>query len=179
MSGSLFILLLAAVTAGAPVTLNTELHHNTLRVEIQLHEPLPENLETALPSGAEVAVTYLVRVRSARKVWWDKRVWKGEAVASSIFDPVTGRFRCDLVVDGVIVSSREAESIDDARRWLTSPETVRFAMPEDLKKTSLRVRVRAVFSSSTKWLFFPDVEGTEWVEVPIEDPEGPNRGTES
>jgi hypothetical protein len=27
-----------------------------------------------------------------------------------------------------------------------------------------------VFSSSTKWLFFPETEGTDWVEAPIELP---------
>jgi hypothetical protein len=171
MFRSIVLVLVAAAATAAPVTLDTALDGDTLSLEIRLAEPLPENLETALPSGAKVAVTYLIRVRSARKVWWDKKVWRGDAVASAIFDPVTGRYRCELVLDGVVVSSREAESTDEARKWLKAPDTVRFAMPEDLKRISLRVRVRAVFASSTKWLFFPDVDGTKWVEVPIAIPE--------
>jgi hypothetical protein len=45
-------------------------------------------------------------------------------------------------------------------------------MPAELQSRPLWVRVRAVFSSSTKWLFFPDTEGTEWVEAPIAVPTG-------
>jgi hypothetical protein len=180
MFRTMVLALVAAATATAPVTLETALDSDTLSLEIRLEEPLPDNLETALPSGAKVAVTYLIRVRSARKVWFDKRVWRGDAVASAIFDPVTGRYRCELVLDGVVVSSREAESTDEARRWLKAPDTVRFAMPEGLKQTSLRVRVRAVFASSTRWLFFPDVDGTEWIEVPIAAPQPePGPATES
>jgi len=171
MSGLLPVLLAAVVAAAAPLTLETELDRDALTLQLQLNQALPETLETALPTGAAVEVRYQIRVRSTRKVWRDKRVWRGEAVASSIFDPVTGRYRCELVLDGVITSIREVESIDDAREWLTTPAKVRLAMPEDLRPSTLRVRVRAVFSSSTKWLFFPDVEGTEWIEAPIAQPQ--------
>ena len=167
MSSWLAILLAAAVSASAPLTLETELAKGTLTVEFQLHEPLPEFLEGALPTGAAVDVNYQVRVRSKRKVWWDKKVWKGDATATAVFDPVTGRYNCVLVLDGVIVSSREVETRDEALAWLANPGVVRFAMPENLRESSLAIRVRAVFSSSTKWLFFPDTEGTVWVEVPI------------
>ncbi len=167
MSNWLAILLAAAVSASAPLTLETELDKGTLTVEFQLQESLPAFLEEALPSGAAVEVNYQVRVRSKRKAWWDKKVWKGDATASAVFDPVTGRYNCGLVLDGVIVASREVESSDEALAWLAHPGIVRFAMPEGLRESSLFIRVRAVFSSSTKWLFFPDTEGTEWVEVPI------------
>ena len=167
MSGWLALLLAAAMSASAPLTLETELDNGTLTVTFQLHEALPASLEAALPSGASVRVNYQVRVRSKRKLWWDKKVWKGDAVASTIFDPVTGRYRNKLTLDGVIVSSYEVESVDEARSWLANPDPVRFAMPENLQGSPLKVRVRAVFSSSTKWLFFPDVEGTKWFEAPI------------
>jgi hypothetical protein len=74
------------------------------------------------------------------------------------------------VVDGVIVSSQEFETVDAARSWLADPGRVRFAMPEVPRSRPMWVRVRAVFSSSTKWLFFPETEGTDWVEAPIELP---------
>ncbi len=167
MSGLLAILLATVVSASPPLELDTTLERDTLRVTFRLVEPLPESLEAALPTGAGVSVRYLIRVRSNRKLWWDKKVWKGEAVAEAVFDPVIGRFRCDLVLDGVIVNSREVETLEAARRWLVAPDEIRFAMPESPLKGNLKVRVRAVFSSSTKWLFFPDTEGTRWVERPI------------
>jgi len=164
------VLLAVAVSTSAPIVLETELERDTLTVQFRLTEPLPEALESALPSGATVAVRYQVRVRSIRKAWWDKKMWTGEAVATAVFDPVIGRFRCDLVLDGVIVTSHEVETLDAARSWLLDPGRVRFAMPEQMGSRPLRVRVRAVFASSTKWLFFPDIEGTTWVEQPIAPP---------
>jgi hypothetical protein len=180
MKPALLAILVAAAAAGAtPLVVHTELANDTLTVEFRLTEPLPADLEGALPSGATVEVRYQVRVRSTRKLWWDKKMWKGEAVASAAFDPVIGRFDCELVLDGVIVTSHEVETIDAARSWLAEPGRVRFALPEDFESRSLEVRVRAVFSSSTKWLVFPDTEGTDWVDAPIAlpasevAPEGP------
>lgn len=170
MPAVLAILLALAVSGSTPIVLNTELERGTLTVQFSLTEPLPETLEAALPSGATVAVRYQVRVRSIRKVWWDKKMWTGEAVAAAIYDPIIGRYRCELVLDGVIVTSHEVETIDEARSWLVDPGRVRFAMPDDMGSRPLRVRVRAVFASSTKWLFFPDIEGTAWVEQPIAVP---------
>jgi len=167
VSGLLAVLLVAAVSSAPPMALDAVLERDTLRVEFRLEQPLPEPVESALPTGAEVTIRYLVRVRSTRKLWWDKKVWKGEAVAGVVFDPVIGRYRCDLVLDGVIVNSREVNTLEEARQWLVEPGEVRFAMPDRPLKGNLRVRVRAVFSSSTKWLFFPDTEGTKWVELPI------------
>ena len=161
------VLLAAAVSTAPPLALNATLERDTVRVEFRLAQSLPEALESALPTGAEVRIRYLVRVRSTRKLWWDKKVWKGEAVAGAVFDPVIGRYRCDLVLDGVVVNSLEVNSLEEARAWLIDPGEVRFAMPESPLKGNLRVRVRAVFSSSTKWLLFPDTEGTRWVEIPI------------
>ena len=168
----LAVLLAASAATAAPIAVDTELEQSTLTVEFHLNDPLPDTVEAALPSGASVEVRYQVRVRSTRKMWWDKKMWTGEAVATAVFDPVIGRFECELVVDGVIVASHEVETVDAARSWLTDPGRVRFAMPAELESRPLWVRVRAVFSSSTKWLFFPDTEGTEWVEAPIELPPG-------
>jgi len=168
----LAVLLAASAATAAPIVVDTALEQNTLTVEFRLTEPLPDTVEAALPSGAVVEVRYQVRVRSTRKMWWDKKMWTGEAVATTVYDPVVGRFECELVVDGVIVKSHEVETVDAARSWLVDPGRVQFAMPAKLESRSLWVRVRAVFSSSTKWLFFPDTEGTEWVEAPIELPTG-------
>ncbi|HOC42969.1 MAG TPA: DUF4390 domain-containing protein [Thermoanaerobaculales bacterium] len=166
----LAMLLAAAAAAAAPLVVQTELSSDTLTVAFRLDEPLPASLEDALPSGATVEVRYQVRVRSARKLWWDKKMWKGEAVATAVFDPIIGRYECELVLDGVIVTSHEVETTDAARSWLSDPGPVRFALPEGLEPRSMEVRVRAVFSSSTKWLFFPDTEGTDWVGAPIAVP---------
>lgn len=148
------------------MTLEVEHDREVLNVSFQLLGELPESLEAALPTGAVVRIRYPLRVRNPRPMWWDKKMWKGEVVATASFDPITGRYRCEVVLDGVIVNSLELESAEAAREFLMSPGPVLLSLPLP-KKAKLFVRVRAIFKSSTKWLLFPSVEGTKWVEVPI------------
>ncbi len=169
MPGAIAVCVAAALLAQPPVALDVTRDRDALRVSFTLLEPLPESFETALPSGALVRVRYPLRVRSKRRMWWDRKVWKGEVVASAAFDPVTGRYGCELVLDGVIVNSREFDTAAAAVQFLTSPGPVLLSLPP-AKKSTLWVRVRAVFSSGTKWLLFPSAEGTDWVEVPASSP---------
>ena len=45
--------------------------------------------------------------------------------------------------------------------------SVRLVVSDFKKLNRLYLRARAVFSTSTMWLVFPDREGTEWVTVPV------------
>lgn len=166
MSGIVLLLLAATLSSQAPLALEVEQQRDTLRVSFQLLQPLPVSIEEALPSGAEIEVRYPLRVRSPRALWWDRKHWKGEVVATAIFDPITGRYRCEVVLDGVIVSSQEFESAAGARDFLAAPGPVLLSLSIE-KRARLLVRVRAIFSSSTKWLIFSSVDGTPWVEVEI------------
>jgi hypothetical protein len=172
MSGVVGALLAALLAAQGPMALEVEHDHDVLTVSFQLLGALPESMAEALPTGAVVRIQYPLRVRNPRPMWWDKKMWKGEVVAAASFDPITGRYRCEVVLDGVIVNSRELSSAAAAREFLMSPGPVLLSLPLP-KKAKLFVRVRAIFSSSTKWLLFPSVEGTKWVEVPI-----PRKSTE-
>jgi hypothetical protein len=113
-------------------------------------------------------VAYPLRVRARRRLLWDRRVWRGHIICTVAFDPVTGRYRCELLLDSVIVASAEVSEAEDARRWLRAPPAVRLALPASKRPPQLLVRIRAVFASSTKWLLFPSVEGSDWVEVAVE-----------
>jgi hypothetical protein len=167
----LAILLAAQAAASPPIALEVERSDEVLRVSFRLREELPETIEAALPSGALVRIRYPVRVRDPRKLWWDHKLWKGEVVTTVGFDAVTGRYRGEVVLDGVIIASHEFDSSTAAREFLLDPGPVLLALPTKKKTPTLRVRVRAVFSSSTTWLIFPSVEATEWVEVTVPPPE--------
>jgi hypothetical protein len=169
MTGILSLSVVAALLVQPPIALEVDRERDVLRVSFALVEAMPEEIESALPTGAQVRIRYQLRVRSPRRLWWDKKTWRGEAVASAIFDPVTGRYRCELVLDGVIVSSSELESSRRALEFLRSPGPVLLSLPPT-KRSELRVRVRAIYAARTKWLLFPSVDGTKWVEVPIEGP---------
>ena len=169
---TVLVCLLAMASADLPLEVEAARVRDAVELRLGLRQDLPSAVEEALPSGAVVRVVYPVRVRSARWLLWDRRVWKGDVVSSVVFDPVTGRYRCELVLDGVIVAARETSVADDARRWLQDPPPVRLSLPAGRREEALHIRVRAVFSSSTVWLVFPSVTGTEWVEVPIETPAG-------
>lgn len=159
---------LVVATATAPLAVEAARERDMLRISFRLLAPLPAAIENALPSGAVVRVRYPIRLRSDRKLWWDRKVWKGEVISLVVFDPVTGRYRGDVVLDGVIVTSREMDTAADAREFLIQPGPVLLALPPKRRAPSMKVRVRAVFASSTQWLFFPDIEGTSWVEVPLQ-----------
>lgn len=139
-----------------------------LVISFTLIQELPELTEETLSSGATVTIDYPLRVYGKRRFFPDRKVWKGVAKVTVNFDAVTGRFLCQLIVNGDTTASREVQSIDEARSWLTSPPAVELPVPEARRDAVLRVRVRAVFASGTAWLVFPSTDGTEWQEVRLD-----------
>ena len=160
--------LAAAVAATPSLTVQVQRAGAALEVSVELDAPLPEQLDRALPTGAEVRVRYNLKVHARRRLWWDRRVWRGEMTATVAFDPVTGRYRCEQQLEGVIVASTETTSADAARSWLTAPPSIRLVIPRT--KKALRLRARAILNSGTVWLVFPTTTGSDWVEAPVEGP---------
>ncbi|MCD4749089.1 MAG: DUF4390 domain-containing protein [Thermoanaerobaculales bacterium] len=156
-----------ALLATAPLAIGVTPVRGALEIQLHLEEPLPETFTDALPSGAVVRVIYPLRVRRSRTLMWDGRVWKGEITSRVAFDPLVGRYQCELLLDEVIVTSAEVDSAKDAVSWLTTPPPVRLGLKDIRKLTRLYVRARAVFSVSTTLLVFPDTEGTDWVSVSV------------
>jgi hypothetical protein len=138
-----------------------------LEVQLTLEEALPEAFTDALPSGAVVRVIYPIRVRKKRSFIWDGRVWKGEVTSRVAFDPLTGRYFCELLLDEVLVTSQEVETAESARLWLLSPPPIRLVFDEMKDLHRLYVRARAVFSTSTTMLVFPNSEGTKWTNAQV------------
>ncbi len=165
MSFALVLLVVAGVTSPEPLTVEVVRSHTTVDISFELTQPLPDELASALASGAEARLSYTLKIKARRKAWWDRRVWSGQLVAIAAFDPITGRYRCSVVLDGVITSTGEGESAEAARQWLRAPPPVRVELPEARRDAELRIRVRAVFSTGTTWLVFPTQNATPWVEV--------------
>jgi hypothetical protein len=172
-------LCLAVAVAAPPMALEATREGEVLHVSFSLLAPLPDAINEALPSGAAVRVRYPLRVRSPRRLWWDRKVWKGEVVTVVVFDPITGRYRGDVVLDGVVVTSRELATAEAAREFLANPGPILLRPPPGKRAPPVRVKVRAIFASSTVWLFFPSIDGTEWVEVEVPQPEAEGPGPEA
>ncbi len=171
---SLFSLAVAtALLVPAPLAVHVSPQHQALDVRVELNVELPEVFINALPSGGVVRVIYPLRVRSKRSFWWDGRIWRGEMTSQASFDPITGRYRCELMLDEIVVASSEVDSMKDAVLWLKAPPSVRLVLSDFKNLDRLYIRARAVFSTSTTWLVFPNREGTDWVRVPVvpEEPE--------
>ena len=173
----LILLLATGLVPPDPLVLEVTRDPAAVEVSFRLAASLPDEISTALESGAEVRLTYPLRVKAKRRGWWDRRLWSGELVTISAFDAVTGRYRCEIILDGIITESKEAESAEEALLWLISPPPVRVELPEERRQAALKVRVRAVFSSGTTWLIFPTQNATPWVETsldPISEPSDEN-----
>jgi len=139
-----------------------------LSISFSLNRELPESIEETLSSGATAIIDYPLRVYGRRKLLPDRKVWKGVARVTVNFDGVTGRYLCQLIVNGDTTASREVQSVDEARAWLKAPPAVEVTLPKARREAVLRVRVRAVFASGTTWLVFPSTDGTDWLEVRID-----------
>ena len=165
------LLALAASGAGQPaLTVTAHWEPTGLQVELHLSVPLPEAMEKALPSGAVVRVLYPLKVRSRRKLWWDKRLFSAEAESLVAFDPLTGRYRCQFRLGEVVVAVHETASIEAARDWLTDPPPFHIVIAR--RRKHVRIEARAIFASGSTWLVFPTSTGTDWVEVPVQSEEG-------
>ena len=168
VAGWLLVVAAGLAAPAEPLVVNVARERDALEVRVELIAPLPDALQAALPTGAQVRVAFPVRLRVHRSFFWDRRMWHGEITSSVAFDPVVGRYRCELVLDRVIVATRETPSPTEALAWLRSPPPVRLDLPAGRRTADLLVRVRAVYASATRWLMFPSVEGTDWVEVRLE-----------
>ena len=123
---------------------------------------------STISSGARIEIDYPLRVYARRRMFPDRRIWKGVARSTVTFDAITGRYLCQLIVNGSTTVSREVDSVEFALQWLKAPPAVEVPLPKGRRTAFLRVRARAVFSSGTTWLVFPSTEGTDWVEVKLE-----------
>jgi hypothetical protein len=168
MSSLAAVFLLVASFASDALLLEVDRRPEELVIRFELLTEMPESVLSTVSSGARIEIDYPLRVYARRKMLPDRRVWKGVARATVAFDAITGRYLCQLIVNGSTTVSREVESVEVARQWLKSPPAVEVPIPKGRRDAFLRVRVRAVFSSGTTWLVFPSSEGTDWVEVKLE-----------
>ena len=165
------VALLVASLAAEPVTVEIDRGVEGLAIRIALQAEVPESVLGAMSSGARVEIDYPLRVYARRRMFPDRKIWKGLARSTVTFDAITGRYLCQLIVNGSTTVSREVDSAAFARQWLTAPPAIEVPIPEGRREAYLRIRVRAVFSSGTTWLVFPTTDGTDWVEVRLEAPQ--------
>jgi len=168
MSLALVLLLAAGIVTPGPLILEAGRELTVVEVDFELAVAPPDETSRALVSGAEVRLVYPLKVRAKRKGWIDRKLWSGELVTIAALDPVLGRYRCQVILDGIITSTGEAETAEAALTWLIDPPPVRIELPEARRRAILKVRVRAIFSSGTKWLIFPTQNATPWMEILLE-----------
>jgi len=161
------VLLLASLASDA-LHVGVDRGPEEVVIRFELVAEMPESVVNTVSSGARVEIDYALRVYGRRRMFPDRRIWKGEARSTVTFDAITGRYLCQLIVNGSTTVSREVDSVDFALQWLTAPPAVEVPLPKGRRDAFLRIRVRAVFSSGTTWLVFPSTEGTDWVEVKLE-----------
>jgi hypothetical protein len=168
MSSLAAAVLLIASLASDALLVEVDRGPEELVVRFELLAEMPESVVNTVSSGARIEIDYPLRVYARRRMFPDRRIWKGEARSTVTFDAITGRYLCQLIVNGSTTVSREVDSVEFALQWLMAPPSVEVPLPKGRRDAFLRVRVRAVFSSGTTWLVFPSSEGTDWVEVKLE-----------
>ena len=168
MSSLVAALLLVASLASDALHVGVDRGPEELAIRFELLVEMPEVVANTISSGARIEIEYPLRVYARRRMFPDRRIWKGVARSTVTFDAITGRYLCQLIVNGSTTVSREVDSVEFALQWLTAPPAVEVPLPKGRRDAFLRIRARAVFSSGTTWLVFPSTEGTDWVEVKLE-----------
>jgi hypothetical protein len=168
MSSLVAAFLLVASLASDALYVGVDRGSEELAIRFELLVEIPEVVANTISSGARIEIDYPLRVYARRRMFPDRRIWKGVARSTVTFDAITGRYLCQLIVNGSTTVSREVDSVEFALQWLTAPPAVEVPLPKGRRDAFLRVRARAVFSSGTTWLVFPSTEGTDWVEVKLE-----------
>ncbi len=104
------------------------------------------DVQEAVQSGLPTTLTYLVELRQASVVWFDRTV-STVTVASSIkYDNLTRAFQVSKMTEGQIVSSESTTKEIDAKKWATEFERVSLSRGDSLEPNGeyyVRVRMRA------------------------------------
>jgi hypothetical protein len=165
----LCILLLAAAAAVPELEVHLSPAPARLSVQLAVTEQLPEEWTKALESGAPVTITYRLRLFRNRRWLWDQRLASHELVVKAQRDPLTGVFSLVAELDGEILASGQAASMDEAVHWVTHPPSAEIQVP--LRHDPLWLVTRAEFLTRYKLLVIPTSEGTEWITRAV--PESP------
>jgi len=132
-----------------------------LSVQMVVHRSLPEEWRQALAGGAQVTITYRLHLFRNRRWLWDQRLGGRKMVVKAQRDPLTGVFSLAAELDGEILASGQASSLDEAVHWMTHPPTAEIPVP--LRHDALWLVVRAEFLNRYKMLVIPSTVATEWV----------------
>jgi hypothetical protein len=140
-----------------------------LSVQLAVQGELPEPWTQALGAGAPVSITYRLKLFRNRRFLWDQRLASHELTVKAQRDALTGSFSLVAELDGEILASGQAESLDLAVHWVTHPPTAEVVVP--LRHEPLWLVARCEFMTRYKLLVFPATVGTEWVTRAV--PESP------
>ena len=110
MSSFAALVLLIVSLAADPLSVEVDRGIEELVIRIKLQVETPATVVDGMSSGARVEIDYPVRVYARRRLFPDRKVWKGVARSTVTFDAVTGRYLCQLIVNGSTTVSREVDS---------------------------------------------------------------------
>jgi len=156
----LFLLLLATVSA-PDLDVALALQPGRLSVQMTVNRPLPEEWRDALSGGAQVSITYRLHLFRNRRWLWDQRLAGHRLVVAAQRDPLTGVFSLSAELDGEILASGQASSLEEAVFWMTHPPSAEIPVP--LRHEALWLVTRAEFLQRYRLLVIPSSVGTEWV----------------
>jgi Domain of unknown function (DUF4390) len=161
------LLLAAATVPELEVTLSPA--PARLSVQLAVNRELPEEWTDALGGGAPVSITYRLKLFRNRRWLWDQRLASHELLVKAQRDPLTGVFTLVAELDGDILASGQAETIEEAVHWVTHPPPAEIPVP--LRHEPLWLVVRAEFLQRYTLFVFPNAVATGWVTRAV--PEAP------
>ena len=85
------VLLLASLASDA-LHVGVDRGPEEVVIRFELLAEMPESVVNTVSSGARVEIDYALRVYGRRRMFPDRRIWKGVAQSTVTFDAITGRY---------------------------------------------------------------------------------------
>lgn len=147
-AGAIALLWLLAVAAvfAADVRVTPLVADGQVFASFTATDSYTRELQEAVESGLPTTMTFVVELRQASVIWWDRTVTTVTVASSIKYDNLTRAFQVSKMTDGRVMSSESTNKEDDARKWATEFERVKLSQGDNLEPNGeyyVRVRMRA------------------------------------
>jgi len=104
------------------------------------------DVQEAVESGLPTTLTFIVELRQASVIWFDRTVTTVTVASSIKYDNLTRTFLVSKMTDGQVFSSESTNKEGDVKKWATEFERVSLSNGDNLEANGeyyVRVRMRA------------------------------------
>ena len=114
----------------------------------------PEDRAT-IESGIPVTFVHRLTIFKRRQLFFDKSLARRTVEVAASLDTLTKQYTLNRTIDGVASGSSTTDSYEVAERWLSEVNRLEIALPPDVTKQNIELRVRSEYRHIYAVYLFP------------------------